>query len=107
MAATTNSVQHQGELKRRIAGCRERLRRTRTTQRIEERATVSTTRPRALELSEAFVCDAPEDDEGRAAATVTDAPADSFVREGDSSAEEGAEFELLLLACGAEKEAEA
>jgi hypothetical protein len=61
-----------------------------------------------LELSEAFVCDAPEDDEGRAAAaTVTDAPADSFVREGDSSAEEGAEFELLLLACGAEKEAEA
>jgi hypothetical protein len=58
-----------------------------------------------LELSEAFVCDAPEDDERRAA--TAELPATSLLSEEDSSAEEGAESELLLPGCGAEKEAEA
>ncbi|HEY0078088.1 MAG TPA: hypothetical protein VGB73_05545 [Pyrinomonadaceae bacterium] len=54
-------------------------------------------------MSEAFVCDATEDDERRRRAA--DVPTASFVN--DSSAEEGTDSELLLLACGAEKEAEA
>ena len=71
MSVSPNNGQRQGELSRRIAGCRERLRRTRTTQRIEGRATTKVgARREALELGGAYRCDVREDDEAEVAEAV-------------------------------------
>jgi hypothetical protein len=56
--AMSSSLNHsQSEMGRGIAGCRGRLRRSRSTRKIEERATTSSLRREVLELSDAFECD--------------------------------------------------
>lgn len=51
------------EIRRRIVGCRERLRRTRGTQKIDARATTSEGCREASLMRDAAWCDAPEDEE--------------------------------------------
>jgi hypothetical protein len=90
MPFSLSTSQQQKEIRRRIVGCRDRLRRTRGTQKIAERATVLEADGSVSYAEEVLLCDASKGDEGTRSAGVSPSENDggAAVERRESGAEE-------------------